>query len=190
MQTGNTLILIGGSAGSMPVLFQILEGLPAEITSTIVIVLHRQKNVISEFANILTKHAGNKRIIEPEDKQLILPGNIYLAPQNYHLLIEHDFTFSLDYSELVNYSRPSIDVTFESAAQVFKNSITGIVLSGANSDGASGLSTIISQGGKALVQDPASAEYPMMPERALQQNPLATHLSPHKIVRLIAWLNT
>ena len=150
-----------------------------------IIVLHRHKNVVSEIAQILERHAKNICIIEPDDKQPILPAHIYLAPQNYHLLIEQDFTFSLDYSELVNYSRPSIDVTFESAANVFKNGVTSVLLSGANSDGSEGIKTILEYGGEAWVQYPVTAEYPIMPQRAIELNPLAKTLSPQKIVSLI-----
>lgn len=186
VKTIRNIVLIGGSAGSIPLIFNILSALPGRLKIPIIIVLHRHKNVVSEFAEILKGHAKNICIIEPDDKQPLLPSNIYLAPQNYHLLIEQDFTFSLDYSELVNYSRPSIDVTFESAAHVFRNGVTGILLSGANSDGSEGIRTILEYGGEAWVQEPVTAEYPTMPQRAIELNSLAIPMPPQKIVNLVS----
>ncbi len=186
MKTIKNIILIGGSAGSIPLIFDILSALPGRLKIPMIIVLHRHKNVVSEFVEILERHAKNICIIEPDDKQPLLPANIYLAPQNYHLLIEQDFTFSLDYSELVNYSRPSIDVTFESAAHVFGNGVTGILLSGANSDGSAGMKKILEYGGEAWVQEPLTAEYPTMPQRAIELNPMAQSMTPKNIVSLVS----
>ena len=104
---------------------------------------------------------------EVEEKEEMLPATIYIAPPNYHLLIENDHTFSLDASEKVNFSRPSIDVTFESAAEVFKENIVCLLLSGANSDGSAGLKIVKEFGGAALVQDPDSAVVSFMPESAI-----------------------
>lgn len=158
------VILIGGSAGSMPVLEEILKQWPADFSIPLVIVLHRLKNVPSELVAILSSY---RKLGEPEDKELLLPGHIYLAPQNYHLLIEGDGTFSLDYSETVNFSRPSIDPTFSSAAAVFGPEVLGILLSGASKDGAEGLCDIVDAGGTGIVQDPDSALFSMMPSAAL-----------------------
>ena len=183
------VILIGGSAGSLPVLIKMLNALPSVFRIAIIIILHRQKNVASEMVKILTLHAPSKTIIEPEDKQVVNECCIYLAPQNYHLLIEHDNTFSLDYSEPVQYSRPSIDVTFDSAAKFYKHEALAILLSGANNDGTAGLEAIISQGGTAIVQDPLTAEYSTMPGEALVKNPKAQSLSPDKIVSFVLSLD-
>ena len=104
---------------------------------------------------------------EVEDKDPILPGNIYLAPADYHLLIEKDYIFSLDYSEKVNFSRPSLDVTFESAADVFGPDLTAILLSGANDDGTEGLIAVKKTDGFAIAQKPESAQMPFMPQHAI-----------------------
>lgn len=177
-------ILIGGSAGSLAVVTQILRSIPAVFPITIIIVMHRLKNVISEMDKVLSTHPGHS-IIEPQDKEPVSDGCIYLAPQNYHLLIEADNTFSLDYSEAVRFSRPSIDVTFESAANVYKNETLAILLSGANSDGAMGMQSILQKGGAAIAQDPQTAEYSVMPQAALNLNSGALSLSPGKIITFI-----
>lgn len=145
--TNIELITIGGSAGSLPVVLKIIKSLPASFKVPIVIVIHRQRNVSSELVKILNNSSASKKIIEPDDKETIGDSCIYLAPQNYHLLIEKDRTFSLDYSEAVLFSRPSIDVTFESAARVYKKKLAAVLLTGANSDGTTGLSTVVHRGG-------------------------------------------
>jgi two-component system chemotaxis response regulator CheB len=190
MPAKNNLIIIGGSAGSLSVINKLLNALPAPFRLPIVIVLHRQKNVSSEMEKILAAYAPSKKILEPEDKQPVSDCCIYLAPQNYHLLIEQDRTFSLDYSEAVLFSRPSIDVTFESAAKVFKSEAVAILLSGANNDGTVGLEAIISNGGTAIVQDPSTASYSVMPKAASDKNPSAQILSPDKIVSFILSLDS
>lgn len=180
------IIVIGGSAGSLPVITKLITGLPDGLKVPVVIVVHRQKNVLSEMPGILAMHSKGKKIVEPEDKQPIENSVIYLAPQNYHLLIEADQTFSLDYSELVQYSRPSIDVTFESAALAYNMGCLGILLSGSNTDGTNGIQAILQRGGSVIVQDPSEADFSMMPASALLANPLAQNLSPEKIVTFIA----
>lgn len=183
------VIIIGGSAGSLSVLTKILDALPDPFDIPIIIILHRQKNVLSEMDRILQAYAPGKQIIEPEDKQPVSECCIYLAPQNYHLLIEEDKTFSLDYSEAVLFSRPSIDVTFESAAKVFGPNALAILLSGANHDGTVGLQAVVCNGGTAIVQDPATAAYSIMPMAASAKNPSAQILSPDKIVSFILSLD-
>lgn len=176
------IVVIGGSSGSIPVLIKILKAIPLAFNATIVIVVHRLKNVHSDLRNILSdKHI----ITEPEDKEPVMPGRIYLAPQNYHLLFEQDNTFSMDYSETVNFSRPSIDVTFTSAAEMYGDNTTGILLSGANRDGADGMASIIAHGGKGIVQDPISAEYPSMPSAALETAANIQVLTPSGIINLL-----
>ncbi|BAV08041.1 two-component system, chemotaxis family, response regulator CheB [Filimonas lacunae] len=172
------MVLIGGSAGSVSVIMSLIEQLPPDFIHPIVIVLHRLKNVSSELDKILMGLHKHKRVREPEDKDIIRNKHIYLAPQNYHLLIEPDKTFSLDYSEPVHFSRPSIDVTFESAARVFGGNLTAILLSGANQDGAAGLQMIQQQGGQVVVQDPKTAEYPTMPLAAIEIIPEVLILQP------------
>lgn len=174
--------MIGGSAGSMPVLVELLNQLPSPFFIPVVIILHRLKNVESELDRLLSVQ---QTIVEPEDKEALLPGNIYLAPQNYHLLIEDDSTFSLDYSEPVNYSRPAIDLSFSSAASVFGPAVLGLLLSGANKDGAAGLCRIVAAGGTGIVQDPLTAEFSMMPQAAMD---LCSGVQPMPVNDIIHYL--
>lgn len=161
------IIIIGGSAGSIPVCESLLKVLKKETTIPVVLVIHRMRNVVSELDKLLSRETGKKKVTEPEDKQAIASGKVYLAPQNYHLLFEEDNSFSLDYSDPVHFSRPSIDVSFESAASVFKKNVLAILLSGANADGAKGISLLAALGAECWVQDPASAQYPAMPSAAI-----------------------
>ncbi len=163
---GIKLLVIGGSAGSIEVIIKILEKLNKNLAIAIVIIIHRKRTSDAS----LTKLFNNKSTIlvtEADEKEPILPGRIYLAPADYHLLIENDYTLSLDMSEKVQFSRPSIDVTFESAADVYGESLAALLLSGANSDGAQGLLTIANSGGITIVQNPASAEVDFMPKAAI-----------------------
>lgn len=163
------LLVVGGSAGSLSIIMSLIENMPAGFNWPVIIVLHRLKNVNSELVKLLAGVRKGRRVCEPEDKMQIREKHIYLAPQNYHLLLETDNTISLDYSEPVRFSRPSIDVTFEAAARVYGNRTAGILLSGANDDGAYGLSQIWQAGGKVAVQDPETCEYAAMPLAAIHQ---------------------
>lgn len=173
------IILVGGSSGSVHTVRDMLAALPADFHIPIFLLLHRMKNVESRLGSVLSVR---RNICEPEDKEPIMSGRIYLAPQNYHLLIEPDKTISMDYSELVNYSRPSIDVTFMSASVVYRERTLGILLSGANKDGAEGINTIIRNGGRGIVQDPETTEFPAMPEAAIKKNKKTEVQSPGTIV--------
>ena len=166
------LIIIGGSAGSLDPLNTLLKALPSCHRHSLILVIHRQRNVPSVLDSLLS-HVAHDAVTEPDDKTEILPGHIYLAPQNYHLLVEADGTIALEYSEAELYSRPSINVTMESASIAFGRKVTGILLSGANADGAAGLKKILSAGGEALIQDPEEALFPTMPEIARDLNPEA-----------------
>jgi two-component system, chemotaxis family, protein-glutamate methylesterase/glutaminase len=188
-QQKTDLIVIGGSAGSLSVLLNIIKSLPDNFTLPMIIVVHRQRNVFSEFAKILAESNKNKRIIEPDDKEPINSSSIYIAPQNYHLLIEKDHTLSLDYSEAIKFSRPSIDVTFESAASVYKENLVAILLSGANSDGTAGFKSVVHNGGSVIAQDPSTAEFPAMPRSAIASMPGIQVLDPISISDLINSVN-
>lgn len=161
------LITIGGSAGSLTVLLQLLPLLSTNLITPMLFVLHRKETDDYTLAALLSSKT-DKTVKEAEEKEQIKPHTIYLAPVDYHLLIEKEQTFSLDFSEKINYSRPSIDVSFESAAAVFKERLLGIILSGANADGAAGLSAIKAHGGYTIVQDPDTAEVAVMPQKALE----------------------
>lgn len=162
------MIAIGGSAGSLPVLAALLEQLPASVGGAMMIIVHRLKNVTSDLDRLLSFKTP---IVEPDDKETILPHRIYLAPQNYHLLVENEEAFALDYAEALHYSRPSIDVSFASVAAVYGPRALGILLSGASKDGAEGLQRIIAAGGTGIVQDPESALFDTMPRAALELCP-------------------
>lgn len=159
-------LVIGGSAGSMGVILQILQSLKADLSIAIIIVIHRKSNSTKGLADLFSQRCLLE-VTEAEEKEEIKPGRIYLAPANYHLLIETDGTFSLDTSEKIQFSRPSIDVTFETAAEAFGPALAGLLLSGANSDGSAGLLSIANSGGLTIVQHPDSAEVDFMPKAAI-----------------------
>lgn len=182
------VVVIGGSAGSLSVLFEIFPALSPDLNTTIILVLHRKNSADSALSDLL----ATKTVIptkEVEDKDPILPGNIYLAPADYHLLIEKDYTFSLDYSEKINFSRPSLDVTFESAADVFGPSLTAILLSGANEDGTAGLTTVKQSGGFIVAQKPETAQMPFMPQHAIAHTDIDMVLDVKEITDFINLLN-
>ncbi|SJZ36516.1 chemotaxis protein CheB [Sediminibacterium ginsengisoli] len=162
------LAVIGGSAGSLDAILKILPCLNTGAAYAVVIVQHRKPLQDSPLADILSDKTGWS-VKEVEEKETVTPGTVYIAPADYHLLFETDHSFSLDASEKVNYSRPSIDVTFESAADVYGSSVIGILLSGANADGVEGLQKIRDAGGICIVQDPATAEVSYMPAEALRR---------------------
>lgn len=132
------IVLIGGSAGSIDVLFYILPKLPKEFSIPVVIILHREPTHESHLAELF-QMKSKIRVLEVDDKMKIEKNTVYIAPAKYHLLLEPDYTFSLDTSEKVKYTRPSIDVSFISAVDVYKSHIIGIILSGSNDDGAEGM---------------------------------------------------
>jgi len=183
--TRKDMIVVGGSAGSLSSVISIIQSIPLTFPFTLVLVLHRMRNVNSDMARLLSAYHKGVKVKEPEDKEEIKAGIIYLAPQNYHLLIEEEYTFSLDYSEPVLYSRPSIDVTFQSAAAVYGGACAGILLSGANQDGAEGLACIVANGGTIIAQDPDTADYPAMPLAGIEASKKIQVLPPESIVRFI-----
>jgi two-component system, chemotaxis family, protein-glutamate methylesterase/glutaminase len=158
-------IIIGGSAGSLDVIIHVLPLINSAIHFSIIIVLHRKAGADSILTDLLSSKT-KLPVKEVEEKDNILPGVIYLAPSDYHLLIEKNNTFSLDSSEKINYSRPSIDVTFQSAADVYKEKLVCFLLSGSNADGVEGLKKVKESGGKVIIQNPRSATVSYMPEQA------------------------
>lgn len=173
-------IVIGASAGALEALSIILPALPANFCVPIVVVVHIPPDKKSVLAEIL--HAKCRiSVVEVEDKEPLLPGTAYVAPPDYHVLIEADNTLALTNEDPVLFSRPSIDVLFESAADALGSAVIGIVLSGANHDGARGLEVIVKAGGIALVQDPLQAFAAAMPEGAIRRCPNAKIMSPQAI---------
>lgn len=166
MSSFRKIVLIGGSAGSLNVLLELLPELHSDLSLPIVIVLHR-KYATDSALEILFASKTNLPVREVAEKEPISAGVIYTAPADYHVLFEQDGTFSLDFSEKVNFSRPSIDVAFESAAEVYGPSLVCILLSGASADGVKGMKIAKEQGAILAVQDPTTAEVPFMPEQAL-----------------------
>ena len=160
-------IVIGGSAGSFQGITRILSSLPEDFTLPIIMCLHRLKHVRNGFTEALSIKSI-KPVTEPCDKENIKKGNVYLAPANYHLCVELGNSFSLSTEEMVNNSRPSIDITLETAAYSYKDKLIGILLSGANRDGAMGMKKIKDRGGLTIVQDPAECMIDTMPSAALQ----------------------
>jgi len=161
------VILIGVSAGGMNALGQILPRLPEGFPIPVIIVQH----VSPQSDNYMIRHFNNLSKItvkEADEKEGIKAGYAYFAPPNYHLLVEPDFTFSLSVEGRVNYSRPSIDVLFETALEAYCSATVGIILTGANNDGSKGLKQIKDCGGLTIVQDPKTAEVSAMPEAALK----------------------
>jgi len=160
------LIVMGGSSGGIEAILGIIEQLPPDFAIPIVIVMHQTRNSKSSLAEVIQSRTRLK-VREPEDKEKIQPKHIYVAPPNYHLMMEQGGTFSYSYSELVNYSRPSIDVLFESAADAYGKKLIGVLLTGSNADGANGIKMISERGGLTIVQNPKTAESPVMPQAAI-----------------------
>lgn len=161
------LVVIGGSAGSLEVLLHMLPELETNLPFAIIIVIHRKNTSDSTLTSLLTSKTKMK-VKEAEEKEALLPGIIYIAPADYHLLIEKDHTISLDDSEKINFSRPSIDATFDCAAEVYGNALACILLSGASADGVEGLKTVKQKKGIVAVQDPDNADVSYMPQQAIQ----------------------
>jgi len=178
------LLVVGGSAGSIEVLLKILPDVLQKKTLTIAIVLHRKNSSDSSLPDLFATRTKIP-LKEIEDKEPLLPSAIYLAPADYHLLFEKNNSFSLDFSEKVNYSRPSIDVAFESASDVYGADLCCLLLSGANADGVEGLRTVKKNGGQLAVQNPDTAESPFMPQRALLKNDVDFVLNPDDMAEFI-----
>jgi len=178
------MLVIGGSAGSIEVILKVLPDLKKYFSFTIVIVLHRKSSADSSLSELFSTRTEIP-VKEIEDKEIIQQGFIYVAPADYHLLFEKNNFFALDSSEKINYSRPSIDVTFESAADIYKADLTCLLLSGANADGMEGLKFVKSTGGQLAVQDPDTAESPFMPRHALLENEIDFVLDPEKMAEFI-----
>jgi two-component system chemotaxis response regulator CheB len=179
------LVIIGGSSGSLDAILKILPKLRRDFIMPIIIVMHRNIASDSVLEEVLASRT-NLKVVEAEEKEMISSGYIYIAPPDYHLLIENDHTISLDYSEKVNYSRPSIDVSFESAAEVYREKLACIILSGANADGTKGIMYAKRVGSKIIIQDPVEAIVPFMPEHAIAHASINNVLS---IQGIISFLN-
>lgn len=178
------LIVIGGSAGSLQVILETIRNLNGDLSFPIVLVLHRKAQAESILPKLLQQFSAID-VIEVEDKTELQNNKIYIVPSDYHLLFENKNTVSLDGSEKMNYSRPSIDVTFRSAAEMFRQSVIGILLSGANSDGVEGLKYIKKNQGKVWIQDPETADVDYMPRHAVQNVEYDLIVKPNNLANYI-----
>ena len=177
-------VVLGASAGAFEALSALLSELPGDYPLPLLIVVHLPPDRDSVMVELLQTHSRLK-IVEAQDKQPIEPGTAYLAPPDYHLQVERNGCLSLSADEPVLYSRPSVDVLFETAADAFGPDVLGVVLTGANRDGAAGLKMIMDAGGKGLVQDPDSAIASQMPRAALELCPQARVL---RLEEIAVWL--
>ncbi len=177
-------VVIGGSAGSFQVITKILAEINPNFELPIFMALHRLKHVRHGFIEALSIKS-NKTIIEPEDKETIKRGMVYLAPANYHMNIELGNKISLSTEEMVNNSRPAIDLTFETASYVYKNKIIGIMLSGANRDGAQGMRKLKERGGFAIIQDPKECTIDTMTTAVLNVTKVDLVLKTDEIIKFL-----
>lgn len=178
------LVAIGASWGGLDAIRDILRTLPADLPAAVVVAQHRSPESHRDAFRDLLGAATRLRVREADDKDVIEPGTVYLAAPDYHLLVEGG-RFALSTDEPVQYSRPSIDVLFETAAESYRERCTGVVLTGANGDGARGLARIVELGGRAIVQDPVSAVRPEMPRAALAAVPEAQVAPVEEIASLL-----
>jgi two-component system chemotaxis response regulator CheB len=169
-------VVIGSSAGGLNALKTLFRGLDQGFRLPLIIVQHISPDSDNYLIHILNDMRKLK-VKEADEKEIPMPGMAYIAPPNYHLLVEPDHAFTLTVDERVNYARPSIDVLFETAAEAYRHKLIGIILTGANNDGSKGVKRIKEMGGLVIVQDPDTAEVDSMPRAAM----LATtvdHLLP------------
>ena len=159
-------VVIGASAGGVYALLALLADLPRSFRLPVIVVLHLPENRDSQLAEIF-QYRLPIAVRQAADKESIAPATLYFAGPGYHLSVEMDRTFSLSCEEALHFSRPSVDILMESAADAYGAALAGILLTGANEDGAAGMARIKQQGGLTVVQDPVEAEVPTMPEAAI-----------------------
>ncbi len=177
-------IVIGGSAGSFQPITTLLRTIPEEFPLPLFLCLHRLKHVRNGFVEALSIKS-NKEIHEPYDKESIKKKSVYLSPANYHMGLELGNTVSLSTEPLINNSRPAIDILFESAAHTYRDKLIGILLSGANRDGAAGMKAIKDKGGLCIVQDPDDSTINAMPNAALAATAVDFILPMDEIIQLL-----
>jgi two-component system chemotaxis response regulator CheB len=184
----NKAIVIGTSAGGIEALDYLLPSIPSVSRVPVFVVQHITADSDSYFIRSI-KDKCYVKVKEACHTEVIVPGTIYFAPPDYHLLIEDNLTIALGSDAKVNFSRPSIDVLFETAAEVFKKGLTGILLTGSNSDGSRGLLKIHQYGGKTIIQDPTTSYMSEMPQSALRLFQPSLILNLKEIARLLADIN-
>lgn len=181
-------VVVGGSSGAIDALMTLLPQLPATLQAAVLVVLHIPRDKPSHLVEIFQPQCA-LRLREAQDQDRLRPGTVYVSPPDYHLLLDQGPRAALSLDPAVNHSRPSIDVLFESAADLLGERLVGIVLSGANDDGALGAQAVHDAGGLVIVQDPASAPMPAMPLAALARVPAPQVLAPGAIARLLTDLH-
>jgi two-component system chemotaxis response regulator CheB len=181
-------IVIGTSSGGMNALKFLFSALPVDFSIPIIIVQHISPRSDNQWIKLLNNNS-KLYLKEADEKEKIEHGKVYIAPPNYHLMIERNKTFSLTIDERVNYSRPSIDVLFESAAEAYKNKLIGVILTGSNNDGTKGIKRIKEYGGLTIAQDPETAESSYMPASAIAAIQLDYILSLEDITELLIKLD-
>lgn len=177
-------MVIGCSAGGFGLLSDLITSLPEDFPLAVIVIIHRSKKHKSTIEKVLTAK-GSVPVKIAADKQLLKPGSVYFAPADYHLLLEPDLSFTLDFSEPLFFCRPSIDVTFQSVSDVLGEKVIGLLLSGANQDGANGIKYIGENGGLTVVQDPEEAEVATMPKAALNSGPVDLILKNDEIFNIL-----
>ena len=177
-------IVVGASSGGVEAISLLLRRLPQDFSVPILIVIHLPPERPSRMAEVLAARCGFE-VHEAEDKEPIVPHTVYVAPPDYHLMVEVDRRIALSSDEPVHYSRPAIDVLFETAADAYGEALVAVVLTGANNDGAEGLCRVYEAGGTALVQSPDEAAARAMPEAALKACPEAQCLSLEQIAETL-----
>lgn len=181
-------VVIGGSAGSFQGITRMLSEIPDDFEIPIIMCLHRLKHVRNGFVEALSLKSI-RPVVEPYDKEPIKKNKIYLAPSNYHMSVELGNTFSLSTEDMINNSRPAIDVTLSTAAYVYKSKCVGILLSGANKDGALGMKRIKDRGGVTIIQDPSECMIATMPEAAMAITEIDHVLDVQNIISYLKGLN-
>lgn len=179
-----SVVVIGASAGGLSVLEEILKSLNPNILTPILICQHLGPESGDSIMKLLRRHSSIP-LSEPEDKELILDNRAYIAPADYHMVVERDRTLSITLGPKVNYCRPSIDVLFETAAEAYLDKVLGIILTGANCDGTEGFRKIKSFGGYTIAQDPKDADVEYMPECAIKEGLVDEILSAKDIIKLL-----
>lgn len=182
-------IVIGGSAGSFQGITKILSNLTPDFKLPLILCLHRLKHVRNGFVEALSLKSV-MTISEPHDKENIKKGKVYLAPANYHMSVELGNYFSLSTEEMVNNSRPAIDITLGTSGYVYKEKLIGILLSGANKDGALGMKNIKNKGGLTIVQDPKECMINTMPTAALNNTEIDYIMNVDEIISFLNELNS
>jgi two-component system chemotaxis response regulator CheB len=181
-------VVIGTSTGGVDALLRLLPALPAGLRATVYVVIHLPRERPSLIVDLFQPRCA-VAVREAQDKEPAAAGTVYFAPPDYHLLVDNGPQLALSSDELVHFSRPSIDVLFESAADVYGHRLLGIILTGASEDGSSGLAAVHRAGGCTIVQQPESAQSRYMVESAMKRSPVDLVLPIDQIARILGTLD-